>query len=256
MSISALILTKNEEEMIEDCLRQLHFLNEIIVCDQNSTDKTREIAQKYTKNILRSNFEDFSKNRNLLAKEAKGDWLLYVDADERLDEKLIDEIKKAVIAGKYSAFYISRKNIILGKWLRHGGWWPDYVPRLFKRSTFKEWQGKVHESPIIEGEFGRLKYPILHYTARSLEKMLKKSTTWGKTEADLYTKLNTRVTILTIIKAMTFEFLRRYFAKRGFLDGIAGLIESLYQATHQAIVLTYLWEIQNDVKQKYRQLAV
>ena len=132
MKISALILTKDEEEMIDDCLKQLSFADQIIVLDQNSRDKTVGIARKYTKDIFETKEEGFDKNRNTLAKMAKGDWLLYVDADERLNETLVKEIKTAIYEDKYAAYYFPRKNIILGKWLRHTGFWPDYVPRLFR----------------------------------------------------------------------------------------------------------------------------
>src|SRR3989344_7406160 len=112
MTISALILAKNEEKMIEDCLKQLKFANEVIVLDQNSHDKTAQIASRYADKIITSNFEDFDKNRNLLASEAKSDWLLYVDADERLSQELIEEIKdktsrndQVAYLGPQSRFY-------------------------------------------------------------------------------------------------------------------------------------------------------
>ncbi|OGD88708.1 hypothetical protein A2693_04565 [Candidatus Curtissbacteria bacterium RIFCSPHIGHO2_01_FULL_40_12] len=253
MSISALILTKNEEEMIEDCLRQLDFVDEIIVLDTGSKDKTVDLAKKYTKSVFQTSDSDFDKNRTLLAKTAKSDWLLYVDADERLTKELKTEIKQVINKSDCSAFHFPRKNIILGKWLRHGGWWPDYVPRLFKKAKLKQWSGRVHESPNIEGDFGYLKNPLLHYTARNLGEMLAKSIVWGQIEAELYnTHQMSKVTVFKITKAMTWEFIKRFVIKRGFLDGFVGFIEALYQATHRAIIFTYLWEIQNDVNQKYK----
>src|SRR3989344_2976305 len=150
MKISALILTNNEQEIIGDCLKQLKFVDEIIVLDQNSQDTTLEIAGQYTDRIYKTATEDFAKNRKTLASFAKGDWLLYLDADERLSQDLIAEIKNAIRRDRYSAFYFPRKNIIFGKWLRHTGFWPDYVVRLIKRSKLVSWQGKVHESPKIK----------------------------------------------------------------------------------------------------------
>jgi len=271
MSISALILTKNEEEMIEDCLKQLDFADEIIVLDEDSEDSTVQLAKKYTKLVFKSPVSGFDKNRSLLANMAKSKWLLYVDADERLTKELTSEIKQAIKDPRFSAylgpqsepsrtrtaecsaFYFPRRNIILGKWLKHGGWWPDYVPRLFKKDKLKEWQGQVHESPQVDGKFGYLKFPLEHITAKNLSEMLTKSTVWGQIEAELYYRNHhPKVTSLKIIKAMTFEFIGRFFLKMGFLDGVVGLIEAVYQSTHQAIVLTYLWEIQNNVKQRYQ----
>lgn len=252
MNISALILTKNEEEMIEDCLNQLNFVDEVIILDQGSTDKTRDIARKYTKEIFSTTNESFAKNREILASHAKGTWLLYVDADERLDAPVIEEIKKAIRQKKYQAFYFPRKNIILGKWLRHGGWFPDYVPRLFKKSSLKGWMGQVHESPKVDGAFGYFETPLMHMTARSLSSMLEKTIKWAKVEADLaYRAKHPKVTIPRIIVASVKEFFRRYFAKLGLLDGFVGFVQAVYQALHRAITLVYLWELQNNTPEEF-----
>lgn len=272
MKISALILTKNEQDLIEETLSQLKFADEIIVLDQNSDDKTVEIAQKYATKILSAEVEDFSQNRNRLKEEAKNEWLLYIDADERISQENIAEIEKTLKKSKHSAylgpqsrvyrgtrtaecsaFYFPRQNDILGKFQRHGGWWPDYVPRLFKKSDLVTWKGKVHESPQIKGLFGYLKTPIKHKTARNLSVMLEKSTKWAQIEAELYAKSDMpKVTIARVIRFSIVEFLKRYFIKLGFLDGKIGLISAVYQALHNAMILTYLWEIQNDSEKKFQ----
>ena len=151
------------------------------------------------------------------------------------------------------AYYFPRKNIIFRKWLRHGGWWPDYVPRLIRRSKLIGWEGKVHESPKFHGQFANFKSPLIHLTGRNLSQMLKKSTKWAKIEAELYYKTySSKVSVLKVFKALFSEFFRRYFIKMGFLDGQAGLIESIYQAFHQAIVLVYLWELQNNANKSVK----
>src|SRR3990167_5692049 len=253
MTISALVLTKNEEEMIEDCLKQLIFADEIVIVDQNSVDNTLKIAKKYTDRIFKSSANDFAQNRNTLKYLAKGDWLLYVDADERINDQLVNEIRETIKVQKYSAFYFPRKNYILGKWLKHGGWWPDYVPRLFRKKALIGWTGRVHESPKISGDFGYFKNPLVHLSARSLKIMFQKSIKWAKIEAELMSKSKKpKVDIPTVAKAATKEFISSYFGKLGFLDGAVGLIEGIYQALHQSIILTYLWEIQNNFKRKVR----
>lgn len=247
MKLSALVLVRNEEKIIGECLNQLTFADEIIVLDQASTDKTVEIAKKYTNKISPTKNQSFDKNRNQLAHQAQGEWLLYLDADERLSTEGIEEIQKTIAKGQDAAYYLPRKNIILGRWLKHGGWWPDYVPRLFRKSALVLWQGAVHESPKVEGQFGYLTHPIVHHTARDISQMFQKSVKWAKIEARLYHQAHhKKVTIPIIVKAMAQEFISRYFLKLGFLDGGVGLIESLYQAYHQAMVLTYLWEMQNE----------
>lgn len=252
MLLSALILTKNEEEIIEDCLKQLDFVDEIVVVDQKSSDKTQKIVKKYTNNIFESQDEDFDKNRNLLSKMAKGKWLFYLDSDERLTNELKLEIKKSIEDDKFSAFYIPRKNYILGRAVNHGGWWPDYAPRLFKKDDFLGWSGKIHESPQFVGKAGYFKNPLIHITARNLNLMLKKTIQWAKIEADLYYRTNNpKVSVIKVFKASALEFTYRYIVKRGFLDGVVGLMEAIFQALHKVIVFVYLWELQNETKRKF-----
>lgn len=253
MKLSALILAKNEEKMIADCLKQLDFADEIVILDQNSSDKTVEIAHNFTEKIYHTNEKAFDKCRNKLAKFAKGDWLLYLDADERLTTNSVEEIKSVIKSSKFSGYYFPRKNFILGHEMRHGGWWPDYVPRLFNKRSFINWYGRVHESPKIQGEFGYLKNPIIHNTARNMNLMLKKSIKWAKIEAELrYKAKQSKVTILKTTKMAIFEFIGRYFIKKAFLDGTLGLIESIYQALHQIMIMTYLWELQNKTAEQFK----
>lgn len=254
MKLSALILAKNEQDMITGCLSQLDFVDEIILLDQNSYDNTVKIAKKYTSKIYEDNLP-FDSARNALAAYAKGQWLLYLDADERITSDLKKEIISKVIDKqcKDSAFFLPRQNMILGKFLKHGGWWPDYVPRLFKVEKLIKWQGPVHESPQVDGKFGYLKSPLIHLTARSMTKMLQKSAKWAKIEAELYfEKGQSIVTMPKVLKTIVFEFVERYFVKLGFLDGFVGLVESVYQAYHKAMILTYLWELQNDAEGKFK----
>ncbi len=249
LPISALILAKNEQDMISGCLEQLDFVEEIIILDQKSEDNTVEIAKKYTDKVFTSSNEDFGKNRTLLAQYAKGEWLLYLDCDERLSKDNLEEIALKITQSENSAYYFPRKNFILSREVKHGGWWPDYVPRLFKKSNLKKWSGRVHESPVIDGKFGYMKNPITHHTARSINLMLAKSIKWAKIEAELRFEANQpKVTILKTVKAIFLEFINRYFAKMAFLDGAVGVIESVYQGLHQAMIMTYLWELQNKTE--------
>lgn len=246
LNLSALVLAKNEEETLAGCLKRLDFAKEIIVLDQNSTDKTSLIAKKMATKVFKSNDQNFASNRNFLAQKAQCPWILYLDPDERINEENIKEIENSIKDPLFDAYYFPRKNIILGRWLKYGGWWPDYVPRLFKKDSLSGWEGDVHESPKIVGGFGYFHHPIDHLTGRSMGKMFEKTIKWGEIEAGLYAKSGyPKVTKLKILRAMTREFVQRYFLKRGFLDGKVGLIESVYQALHMAIVFVYLWEIQN-----------
>lgn len=255
--ISALVLAKDEEDRIADCLSQLNFVDEIIVLDQNSQDKTVEIAKRFKAIILNSQDENFANNRNILANKATNDWLLYVDADERLSKELVGEILSAIKNQKYSAYYVPRKNKILGTWLKHGGWWPDYVPKVFEKSKLLNWSGSIHESPHVSGDFGYLKHPLIHITAPNFNHMFIKTIKWAKIEAELNYQANSpKVNSAKVLFSFFKEFGKRYFIKLGFLDGKVGLIESLYQAYHRAIVLVYLWELQNNTFEKYKKADV
>lgn len=251
--VSALILTKNEEASIGTCLKQLDFAHEIIVLDEQSSDKTINIARIYTDKILTSKISNFSKNRNTLRDAAKNNWILYLDADERLSKNSISEISQAILEESHSVYYFPRKNIILGKWLKHGGWWPDYVPRLFKKSDLEAWSGEIHESPKVNGSTGYFKSPLLHLTAPDVSHMLVKTIKYAKIEAKLQYQANhPKVNIPKVIFASTREFIGRYFLKLGLLDGTVGLIEAIFQAYHTAVVLVYLWELQNHTLEIFK----
>ncbi len=253
MKISVLILVKNEEEIIEDCLKRLNFADEIIILDQESSDKSVEIAKKYTNKIFETKIENFAKNRSKLKDLAANEWILYLDVDERLNEEVVSEINEVIKEDKFSCFYIPRKNYVLGKRIKHGGWWPDFAPRLFKKSDLKEWQGEIHESPVFSGKHTYLKNALDHYTARNVSLMLNKSIKWAKIEAELYHQSkNPKITILKVLKASVIEFVTRYIIKKAFLDGTIGLIESIFQALHKAMIFIYLWEIQNHVYEKFQ----
>src|SRR3989344_639444 len=218
-----------------------------------SSDETANIAQKYTNKVLKTKNIDFDKNRILLASEAKGKWLLYVDSDERISSDLRKEILEAVEKNKISAYFIPRKNYILGKWLKHGGFWPDYVPKLFQKSKLRGWTGKVHESPVFSGESSKLVNPLEHLSARSLNQMLEKTIKWAKIEAELARKSNhPKVNIARVIKSFINEFISRYVLKLGLLDGVQGLIQALFQAYHRSIMLVYLWEKQSNTEEEFK----
>ena len=137
--------------------------------------------------------------------------------------------------------------------MRHGGWWPDFVPRLFKRNDLISWNGTIHESPQIQGKVGYFQNPIEHFTARSISSMLLKTTKWAKAEAGLFYEADSsRVTVFKIIKGLLAEFSNRYVVKAGFLDGVRGLIQSIFQALHKSIILVYLWEMQNKPRLDFK----
>lgn len=158
--LSIIIITKDEEGRIKACLESVKWAEEIIIIDNGSTDNTLEVAKKYTDKIFQAEKEDFASIRNLGVEKSKGDWILFVDADERVLESLKNEIAEIIGTNNFSAYAISRKNIIFGKEEKYGPFWPDWVIRLLKREDFEEWTGLVHEQPRFKGKLG---YTKIHY---------------------------------------------------------------------------------------------
>lgn len=246
--ISSVVITKNEEKMIEGCLQSVSWADEIIVVDSHSVDKTVEIAKKYTNKIFDIQKGSFSDRRNLGLSKASGGWILYLDADERISSDLKTEILNTVSqTNASSAYAIPRKNIMFGTWVKYGGWYPDYQVRLFKKDKLIGWQGELHERPKVTGEIGKLKNDLIHYTHRSISETLQKKLEWSGIEAAERLKAgHPKITWPRIIKVMMGEFISRYFLKSGWRDGTVGLILAADEAFSMFVIYTRLWEMQNS----------
>jgi (heptosyl)LPS beta-1,4-glucosyltransferase len=247
--LSVIVLTKNEAEIIGDCLASVKWADEVIVVDNDSTDDTRRVVEQLgVKKIIRSPAANsFADHRNLGAKAALGEWLLYVDADERVTPTLRKEVEEVIGRGtKMAAFAIPRRNIRLTKELHFGGWWPDFVLRLIKKDKLKGWQGDLHEQPEIEGEVGHLKEALVHFSHRgSFEHKLQNTINWSKIEAQkLYDAGHPPMTVTRFLSAMGREFYKRMIRYQAFRDGIEGIIEAIYQVFSVFITYARLWEMQ------------
>lgn len=258
-TISAIILTHNEEEFLLGCLKSLNWVDEIVVVDAGSEDKTLSIAKKAEAKIVNSPWEGFPKQRNRGANEAKEEWLLYVDADERVSDKLRSEIKGLLKAEKipHKSYKIPHKNYILGKWLRFGGWYPEYQHRLIKKNCLIHWVGELHEHPQIKGTTGFLKADLIHLTHRGMQWMLEKTIRYTKMEAKLRLEADhPKVSVKHLFSAPARELWFRAVRKSGWRDGVIGWIEILYQAFNQFLIMAWLWEMQQEksMKEKYADL--
>lgn len=245
-TISAIVLTKNEEERIADCLDTLSFCTEIIIVDSASEDRTVDIAKRMGASVVDSKTSDFSQKRTEGLRKAKGDWILYVDADEQVTPSLRDNIKSKISDieyQNYSAYKIKRKNFYFGN---HE--WPhvEELERLFRKNSLKGWYGKLHESPKYEGEIGQLDGFILHYSHRDLTSMLNKTIEWSEVEAKLrFEAGHPKMTWWRFPRVMITAFLNSYILQKGWKTGTVGLIESTYQAFSAFITYARLWEMQH-----------
>jgi glycosyltransferase involved in cell wall biosynthesis len=245
--ISVTIITRNEEEMIEDCLKSSSWADEILLLDTGSTDKTIEIAKNYGAKIVlaQKKGRDFAVWHNQAKKEASGEWLFKLDADERITPELKKEIQKAIKEKGFNAYAVPRQNILLGKAMRFGGWYPDYQLRLFRKEKLLKWEGKLHETPVFKGKPGYLKEDIIHLTHRDLSSMVEKSKEWSKIEADLLFQSNhPPVAGWRILRVMASEFFDRFFKKQAWRDGVIGWIEGLFQVFNKFLIYARLWELQ------------
>lgn len=249
IKLSAVVIAKNAENLIADCLDSLSFCDEIVLIDNASEDRTKEIAEKMVAKVFEYASDDFSQLRNFGLKKALGDWIFYVDSDERVTKELVSSIKSQVLSGKnnnYSAFRIQRKNFYFGN---HE--WPyiEHLERVFKKNKLEEWYGQLHESPKVVGEIGDLEGYLQHYTHRDLASMVNKTIRWSKVEAELRFKAgHPKMSWWRFPRVMLTAFFDSYVRQGGWKAGTVGLIESMYQSFSMFITYARLWEMQRDSK--------
>lgn len=243
--LSAIILTKNEEDRIQACLESIKWADEIIIVDNGSTDSTLQIAKKYTNNILNFKEEDFATLRNKAMEQTKGEWVLYVDADERVLEPLKKEIEAMVSFSDFSAYAISRRNIIFGKEVKYGPFWPDWVIRLLKKKDFETWVGKVHEYPKFKGNLGYSKNSLLHLTHRDVDQIIFKSLEWSKIDAKLRFEFShPKMSGWRFLRIFISEIFNQGILRKGFFNGTIGIMDSILQTFSLYITYVRLWQMQ------------
>jgi len=256
-NLSIIILAGNEEKMIVDCLISCQWANEIILVAANSTDNTVNLAKKTVTNIKIVKTQDeynknFSKWRNLGFKSSSQDWILYIDADERitteLKSKILDIIKHK---SKFSHYAIPRANFYLGKRVFYGGSYPDYVKRLFFRDSFQGYKGILHEEPIISGELGYIDSDLIHYTHRDLTSMVNKTLVWSDTEAQALFKNNhPPVVWWRFIRMMLTKTWERLIKQQMWRDGTVGWISVIFEVFNTFLIYARLWELQQKQNSK------
>lgn len=249
--ISAIILTKNEEQNIEKCIQSIKWCDEIILIDDNSSDKTVEIAKKYKAAIFsRSLNNDFSSQRNFGITLAKNDWILFIDADEIVSDALSFEISNEIkLKGNnlrtFNGFYIKRSDFMWGKQLRYGETGNIKLLRLGRKDS-GFWEGKAHEKWKIEGLIGGLSNPLLHFPHKTLEEFLKEINFYTDIRANELKNKNTKVFFWSILLYPLGKFIFNYIIKRGFMDGMQGLVIGIIMSGHSFLVRSKLWLKKNE----------
>ena len=236
--LSVIIITYNEEKNLARCLGSLTFADEIIIVDSHSTDKTKEIAQKYTDKIWEVNWEGFGKTKELARQKASHAWVLSIDADEEVTPKLQEEILRAVQNNSYTGYFVPRQSLFLGKWMEHSGWHPDYVLRLFRKERGQFDTALVHEQAQVKGEIGYLKNPLLHYTYPNLKHYFKKLQRYTTLAAQQLNERKVKAYPWDLVFRPPATFFKMYLIKLGFLDGWQGLVLAVLSGYQ--VLLKYL----------------
>lgn len=245
--VSVVVSAFNEEKKIQACLESVEWADEIIVVDSSSTDNTRNIVKEFTSKIYtRPNNPMLNVNKNFGFSKATGDWILSLDADERVTPELQKEIELGIKQGSgINGYWIPRRNIIFGKWIQSEMWWPDYQLRLFRKGKGEFPKKHVHEKLAVEGETEKLESPMLHENYSSVSQFLYKMDKIY-TENEVQNILDDGKTLSWVdaIKMPANDFLKTFFAQKGYKDGLHGLVLSLLQAMYMEVVFAKVWEQQ------------
>ena len=242
--LSAYVLTYNEEAKVREALESVSWADEIVVLDSHSTDRTESICREYTDKVYQCDFEGFGKLRNHALGLLTHDWVLSIDADERATDELRKEIQAVLSQGPDAdAFFVPRKNLFMGRWIRHCGWYPDYrQPQLFNRHRFRYREDLVHEGFELDGRVGYLRGHVLQYPFLNLEQYLQKMRRYSTLMAEQMALRERRFHVHQLVTHPLFSFFKMYGLRQGFRDGMPGLILSLFYAYYTFVKYAKLWE--------------
>lgn len=232
MNLSVTVITRDSDAVIGRCLASVAWADEIVVLDSGSTDRTLEICREHGAKVQQtSDWPGFGPQKNRALALAGGAWVLSLDSDEWITPELRAEIERAIAApGDMAAFMMPRSSSFCGRFMRHSGWWPDYVVRLFRRQAARFSDDLVHEQLIVDGRVGRLGSPVLHEAVSDLEAMMSKTNSYSTASALMRHREGRRGSLLMAILHSFWTFLRTYFFQLGFLDGREGFILAVANA--------------------------
>jgi glycosyltransferase involved in cell wall biosynthesis len=241
--ISVTIITRNEEEGIQECLESVAWAQEIVVVDAESTDRTVEMAQKFTARVFMRPWAGFAAQKNFALAQVTQPWVLSLDADERVTPRLRGQIE-AILAldGPLDGYYLPRKNFFRGRWIRHGTWFPDYQLRLFRRSLGTFQRVSVHESVQVKGRLGYLQAPLLHFSYQGIEDFVRRSQLYSTLAAQDLGRRGKRISGLQLFLAPLGRFCSMYFLHRGFLDGSDGFLLAVLYSYYVFLRSAKAWE--------------
>ena len=246
LTLSVVIITLNEEANLARTLPTLAGLaDEIIVLDSGSTDNTQEVAESFHARFFTEPWKGFAAQKNSALEKATGDWILSLDADEEIEPALADEIRTVLSANpSVSGFYIRRKNFFLGRWIKHGGFYPDRKLRLFRRGAGKFEDRLVHEDIKLDGTTARLRNHLLHHAYPTLTSYIEHMNRYSSLGAEMAVAKRPRdFSLIDIALRPKLTFLYNYILRGGFLDAREGLLLHAYHATYVSWKYAKAWEL-------------
>ncbi len=228
--LSAIVIVKNEAGNIADCLDSLAFCDERIVVDGGSTDHTVRLAEAKGARVVSHPWEGFGAQKGFALSLAGGDWVLSIDADERVSPALAAQIRAAIQSGGVNGYELPRQSSFCGRPMRHSGWFPDYVLRLFRRDKAHFSGDVVHERVVCEAPVARLSEPLIHNPVLRLEDALSRMDRYSTAGAEMLVDSGRRVSFMTGIVRGLWAFIRTYVLRAGFLDGREGFLLAVANA--------------------------
>ncbi|MBI1807966.1 MAG: glycosyltransferase family 2 protein [Ignavibacteria bacterium] len=243
-NLSVIIITHNEEQNIVECLQSVAWVDDIVVVDSQSSDRTVDLARKFTPKVLTTPWMGYAAAKNFALEKTKNEWIFWLDADERVPNELSAEIQDILKHQTESAsgYEVARRAYFLGRWIKHCGWYPGYVVRLFRKDGAKFDTSRVHEKLEIRGTIGRLRNDLLHYTDDNLFHYLAKFNRYTTLAAEDLRHGGKKFSIYDIIVRPSYLFFKMYFIRLGFLDGMHGLVLSLLSAAYVFCKYAKLWD--------------
>jgi len=246
--LSVIVLTKNEQDNISACLESVKWADEIIVVDDESIDRTVEIARKYTQKVFIKKMDIEGRHRNWAYSQAKNEWVLSLDADERVTEELKREITEAIKSDDFVAFSIPLRNYIGNYWIRYSGWYPASKVRLFRKDKFRYEEVEVHPRVFIEGKCGHLRADIIHKGYPDFEHFLSSINYQTTQEAKKWISTNRNMSLAKALWRALDRFFRRFIRKKGYKDGFIGFIVAFFDSLYQILSYAKYWELKKNIR--------
>ncbi|MEW6359769.1 MAG: glycosyltransferase family 2 protein [Planctomycetota bacterium] len=243
--VSVSVITHNEERNIRDCLESVRWAGEIVIVDSFSDDRTLEIAREYTDKVFQRKWTGINDQRNFALQKCTRDWALCIDADERVTPALREEIERVLQADdeQCDGYLIPRLNYYFGRWMKHGGWYPNHRLRLFRREKGRFGDNDPHDLVLLDGPTRKLRGDLLHHSFEGFDDQMERTNRYSEERARLMARRGVRLVVPRMILSPIANFIKVYLLQLGVLDGFQGFIAAVLSSFHAFLKYAKLWEL-------------